>query len=141
MVAEVYLRSFQGAYRFPMAHTDAQVRTWIRDVVIPARETWAAVTADGSIVGMMVLDGPELDQLYIAPGWTGRGIGGRLVELAQGLRPGGLSLFTFQVNHGACRFYERHGFVLVDETDGARNEERQPDVRYTWPGRAAESPA
>ncbi len=133
-IADLYLRSFRGAYRFPLAHTDRQVRDWIREVVIPARETWAAVTSDGSLVGTMVLDGAELDQLYIAPGWTGRGIGTRFVELAKRLRPGGLALYTFQVNHGARRFYERHGFVLVDETDGARSEERQPDVRYAWPG-------
>jgi ribosomal protein S18 acetylase RimI-like enzyme len=117
-----------------MAHTDAQVRDWIRDVVIPGRETWAAVAGD-LVVGMMVLDGAELDQLYIAPGWTGRGIGSRMVELAKELRPGGLALFTFQVNQGARRFYERHGFLLIDESEGSRNEERQPDVRYAWPGR------
>lgn len=133
-IAEVYLRSFRGAYPFTRAHTDDQVRSWIRDVIIPTRETWAAV-AGGSVVGMMVLDGEELDQLYIAPGWTGRGVGGRLVKLAKGLRPGGLSVYTFQVNEGARRFYERHGFVLVDKSEGSRNEERQPDVRYSWSGR------
>jgi GNAT superfamily N-acetyltransferase len=132
-VASVYLESFHGAYRFPLAHTDDEVRDWIRDVVIPARETWAAVAA-GAAVGMLVLDGAEVDQLYVAPGWTGHGIGSRLLELAKQLRPGGLALYTFQVNRGARRFYERHGFVLVDESDGSRSEERQPDVRYAWPG-------
>ncbi len=134
MVADVYLRSFQGTYRFGLAHTDGQVRDWIRDVVIPARETWAAVVAGGLVVGMMVLESEELDQLYIAPSWTGRGIGSRFIELAKRLRPMGLSLNTFHVNGHARRFYERHGFVLVDESDGSRNEEHQPDVRYAWPG-------
>jgi hypothetical protein len=41
-------------------------------------------------------------------------------------------LWTFQTNTGARRFYERHGFVAVDETDGSANEERAPDVRYAW---------
>jgi ribosomal protein S18 acetylase RimI-like enzyme len=133
-VADVYLRSFKGRYSFPLAHTDDQVRDWIRDVVIPTRETWVAVAATGLVVGMMVLEGAELDQLYIAPGWTGRGIGSRFVELAKRLRPAGLSLYTFGVNQGARRFYERHGFELVDENDGSRNEEHQPDVRYAWQG-------
>ncbi len=44
----------------------------------------------------------------------------------------GLELWTFQVNARARRFYERHGFVEVDRTDGGHNEERQPDVRYAW---------
>jgi hypothetical protein len=29
-------------------------------------------------------------------------------------------------------FYERHGFRAERETDGARNEEWQPDVLYRW---------
>jgi hypothetical protein len=36
------------------------------------------------------------------------------------------------VNVGARCFYERHGFTAVEMTDGAGNDERQPDVRYAW---------
>lgn len=28
--------------------------------------------------------------------------------------------------------FERHGFVLTRETDGSRNEEKEPDVLYIW---------
>jgi hypothetical protein len=41
--------------------------------------------------------------------------------------------WTFQRNKAARRFYERHGFTLVRETDGARNEEKEPDAEYCWP--------
>jgi len=132
MVSGMFLASFKATYDFPLAHTDEEVRGWIRDDLIPAKETWVAVDGVGAVIGVMALDGDDLAQLYIAPGWTGRGIGSRFVELAKRLRPTGLSLFTFQVNQGARRFYERHGFIVVDENDGARNEERQPDVRYEW---------
>jgi len=44
----------------------------------------------------------------------------------------GLSLWTFQKNTAARASYERHGFEAVDETDGAANEEREPDLLYTW---------
>jgi GNAT superfamily N-acetyltransferase len=132
MVADVYLGSFKATYRFPLAHADDEVRGWIRDVVLPTKETWIAADASGLVVGMMALESAELDQLYVAPGWTGHGIGSRLVALAKRRRPNGLSLYTFQVNHRARRFYERHGFILVDENDGSRNEEGQPDVQYTW---------
>ena len=54
-----------------------------------------------------------------------------LVALAKELRPEHLDLWTFQTNIGARRFYERHGFVSVDTTDG-ENEERAPDVHYRW---------
>jgi ribosomal protein S18 acetylase RimI-like enzyme len=131
-VADVWLRSFATALpSVRRAHTDDQVRAWFREVVVPGEETWVA-TADESVVGMMVLDDEDLDQLYLDPAWQGRGIGGRLVDLAKQRRPAGLALWTFQVNESARRFYERHGFVAAETTDGHRNEEREPDVRYVW---------
>ncbi|MFE0704740.1 GNAT family N-acetyltransferase [Streptomyces sp. NPDC058872] len=131
-VADVWLRSYAAALPdVRRAHTDEQVRSWLREVVVPGLETWVA-TVDGSVVAMMVLDGEELDQLYVDPPWRGRGIGDRLVDLAKRRRTAGLSLWTFQVNAPARRFYERHGFTAVEHTDGHRNEEREPDVRYAW---------
>ena len=44
-----------------------------------------------------------------------------------------LSLWTFQRNAAARRFYERQGFTLVEATDGSRNMEKEPDVLYRWP--------
>ncbi len=72
----------------------------------------------------MVLDGDEVDQLYVGPEWQRRGVGSNLLRLAQRWRPRGLALWTFQSNHPARRFYERHGFVAVAWTDGSTNEER-----------------
>ncbi|MFE6886767.1 GNAT family N-acetyltransferase [Streptomyces sp. NPDC057694] len=131
-VAEVWLRSFAAALpSVRRAHTDDQVRSWFREVVVPGQETWVAAVED-SVVAMMVLDGEDLDQLYLDPAWQGQGIGSRLVDLAKQRRPAGLALWTFQVNDSARRFYERHGFIAAEWTDGHRNEERQPDIRYLW---------
>jgi GNAT superfamily N-acetyltransferase len=135
-VAEVWLRSFTAALpSVRRAHSDDQVRSWFREVVVPDQETWVA-TVDDSVVAMMVLDGEDLDQLYLDPAWQGQGIGGCLVDLAKQRRPAGLSLWTFQANEPARRFYERRGFVAAECTDGQRNEEREPDIRYVWrPGK------
>ena len=43
-----------------------------------------------------------------------------------------LRLWVFQENVGARRFYERRGFRLVRETDGAGNEEKEPDALLEW---------
>jgi GNAT superfamily N-acetyltransferase len=130
-VAALWLASFRATYAFPIAHTDDQVERWIRDVVIARQETWVAATR-AEAVGLMSLDGEMLDQLYVRPGWTGQGIGSELLRLAKARRPGGLALYTFQVNSGARRFYERHRFVAVSFGDGSGNDEGQPDVRYEW---------
>lgn len=134
-VADVWLRSRRAAVpAIPEpVHPDDEVRHWFETVVVPTRETWLA-EVDGATVAVLVLDGDELDQLYVDPGWQGRGIGSELVRLAQQHRPGGLALWTFLSNLPARRFYERHGFFTVGWTDGSANEERAPDVRYVWGG-------
>ncbi|HZD99211.1 MAG TPA: GNAT family N-acetyltransferase [Micromonosporaceae bacterium] len=137
VVADVWLRSFaQALPSVRRAHSDDDVRSWIRDVVVPDRETWVA-TVDGAVVAVMVLgaitDGVgEIDQLYVDPPSQGGGLGRRLVDVAKQRYPAGLELWTFQVNAPAQRFYERAGFVAVDRTDGSGNEEQEPDVRYRW---------
>jgi GNAT superfamily N-acetyltransferase len=130
--ADVWLRSYAAALPgVRRAHTDDEVRVWFRDVVVPERETWV-VEAAGTVVGLMVLGPGEIDQLYLDPDWRGRGLGDRFIQLAKELFPSGLSLWTLQVNHAAARFYEMHGFVAVEQTDGRDNEEKEPDLRYAW---------
>ncbi len=139
-VAQVWLRSFGTSLpTVRQVHTPEQVHGWVRDVLVAGRETWVAVAED-KLVGMMVLDDGWVDQLYLDPAWRGRGIGDRFVELAKRRRPAGLQLWTFQVNGPACRFYQRHGFVPVEWTDGAGNEEHEPDVRYHWRPAAVDVP-
>jgi len=132
-IADAWLAAFRENYAFPPAHTDAEVLDWVRTGLLPAADTWVAVAA-GSVVGFMALRDGWIEQLYIRQPWTRRGIGARLLALAQERQPDGLELWTFQVNAGARRFYERHGFAVAEMTDGAGNEERQPDVRYAWEG-------
>ncbi|PKR46034.1 GNAT family N-acetyltransferase [Streptomyces sp. EAG2] len=130
-LAEVWLCSFAAALpTVRRAHGDEAVRGWFAHLVTGC-ETWGAFDGEHA-VGLLVLDGDELDQLYLAPGRCGQGLGDRLVTLAKERRPAGLALWTFQVNTPARRFYERHGFTETERTDGTRNEEREPDVRYVW---------
>jgi GNAT superfamily N-acetyltransferase len=131
-VAYVWLRARAAAIPAIPApvHSDEQVRSWFERVVLPDREVWVAAV-DGAIVGVLVLDGEWLDQLYVEPGWSGRGVGSELLAVAKRQRPAGLRLWTFEANVRARRFYERHGFVATGSTDGD-NEEGAPDVRYEW---------
>lgn len=121
----------------PPAHPPGEVRDWFAAHVVPASELWLAETPEPRLAGVLVLDGSWLDQLYVEPELTGRGIGAALLAFAQDRRPGGLRLWTFVSNAGARRFYERHGFRETRRTDGRDNEERSPDILLVWPGRPA----
>lgn len=131
-VADIWLASFRAALpTVRLAHTDDEVRDWIARVVVGQLETWVA-EIDRAIVGVMALHDAWIEQLYLRPDWRGRGLGRQFVELAKERSPGFLQLWCFQVNEPARHFYERNGFVAAELTDGAGNEEREPDIRYEW---------
>ena len=144
-VAEIYLASFTTTLpSIELAHTHDECREHFSTTVIDDYETWVALI-DGDYAGFMALSaapdattpigaiaGAMIDHLYLRPSYTGRGIGERCLHLAKYRRPAGLDLWTFQINAGARRFYERHGFAAVYLGDGRDNEEGEPDVRYAW---------
>lgn len=136
-VAHVYLRSREFALpTVAVVHDDEDVRRWVGDDVIGRLDTWVA-DLDGTVVGMMALDRGRddagwIEQLYLDPAWIGRGLGARFADLAKQRYPGGLELWTFQANEPALRFYRSHGFVEMERTDGAGNENHAPDARLLW---------
>ena len=109
-------------------HTPDEDVVWMRETIFANDSVWLACAGE-AIVGIASRRDTWVTQLYVAPGWTGRGIGARLLERVAEESPV-LDLWAFQRNAGARRFYERHGFVAVELTDGQGNEEREPDVRY-----------
>jgi GNAT superfamily N-acetyltransferase len=133
-VADVLIRSRSAAVGAipPAVHSAAEIRDWVTFVVIPEREVWLTEDGDGRPLAVLVLEDGWVDQLYVEPGHTGRGLGARLLELAKSRRPGGLHLWTFAANTAAQRFYLRHGFTVAETTDGSGNEEKAPDVRFVW---------
>ena len=83
------------------------------------------------VLGFAACDGEELDALYVAEAERRQGVGTALLETLKANRDR-LTLWTFQANEGAQRFYRREGFAEVERTNGTRNDERLPDVRYVW---------
>lgn len=91
---------------------------------------WGVVDA-GAIVGIIAFTTDWINQLYVLPEAQGRGIGSKLLKVAQ-VDTTHLQLWTFQKNAHARRFYEAKGFAAIKQTDGSENEEKEPDVLYLW---------
>jgi len=131
-IAQVHIDARASAMPWlPVVHTFEETVQFFRDFVIPNQQVLVAENEAG-VVGFIAMEGEWVEHLYIAPAHQGIGIGNALLKRAKELRPEGLMLWTFERNHRARGFYERRGFVAVEFTDGSRNEERMPDVRYEW---------
>ena len=128
-IATLYERSFATLDYLPMLHTLDEHRSHFAEQVA-THEAW--VWEEDGVRGFMILSDELLMHIYLDVGWTGRGIGTALLEHAKERRPGGFTLWTFQQNDGARRFYERQGLVAVEFGDGSLNEEVVADVRYAW---------
>lgn len=112
-------------------HGEGATISYLREVVLPRRHVLVAADAAGRPLAFIAFGDGEVEHLYVAPEQRGRGLGARLLQRAQASGPA-LELWVFQRNEAARAFYERHGFRLVRLTDGAGNEEREPDARYRW---------
>ncbi|MGY2906257.1 N-acetyltransferase family protein [Bradyrhizobium sp. URHC0002] len=111
-------------------HTSDEDQWFYRERVFTGCHVHGAFEG-GALAGIIAFRSDWIDQLYVRPESQGRGVGSELLHVAKRAFDC-LQLWTFQRNLGARRFYEARGFVLVEETDGARNEEKEPDARYLW---------
>ena len=128
VIATMMRASLNSLDWMPVLHTPEEDLFFIRDILLPRQQVTIA-EAGKAIVGFIAVNGEWVDQLYLDPAWTGRGIGSRLLAQATAGMPL-VKLHCFQANTGARRFYERHGFRAESFGDGSANEEGLPDILY-----------
>jgi GNAT superfamily N-acetyltransferase len=121
----------------PSAHPDEELRAWVASHLVPTGGVEVA-EVEGRIVATMATetDGKTswVTQMAVDPSLVAQGLGSLLLAHAMQTLAPPIRLYTFQANLGARRFYERHGFVAIEFTDGQANEERCPDVLYEFCG-------
>lgn len=128
--AIIHRKAFDERLPWPSGlHTPDEDRIFFRERVFADCEVWGAI--DDEVIGFIAFRKGWIDQLYVLPHRQNQGAGRVLLQVAKGASPS-LMLWTFQRNAPARRFYEKHGFVAVKQTDGSGNEEREPDVLYQW---------
>ena len=85
-IADVLLSSRRALLPYaPLAHTDAEVRQWVSEALVPSGGVKVACLG-GTVIGFLATTRESnvswVNQLYIAPNHTGQGIGSRLLSLA-----------------------------------------------------------
>lgn len=105
-----------------------------KELADPAIRVQLAVDRDGTLAGYCKIrlacgwpqfargsNAVELKQLYMAPGRTGGGIGAALMEWseaeARSFGADEVQLSVWSGNHGAQRFYARHGFAKIADIE------------------------
>ena len=116
-------------------HDFADHLNFLKTVLIKEDKIFLAIDKKtDKAVGILAVAQNNLDRLYIHNDYQGIGIGSRLLKIAKELSGGNLRLFTFEVNKGARKFYEKHGFEIIGR--GFENEENLPDIMYEWKAKA-----
>jgi tRNA-Thr(GGU) m(6)t(6)A37 methyltransferase TsaA len=105
-------------------YPDELLASWDADLTLdPAfverHDVWAAVAGD-EVVGFYAVTGDgstrEIEHLWVAPGWMGRGVGRRMVEhLLAHARAAGVEELRVVSDPHAAGFYRRMGARQVDE--------------------------
>jgi len=131
-VARLHRHTVRASLPFvPDLHTPDDDARFFAETLFTRTDIWLAEDAAGEIAGYVAFRPDFVEHLFVRPEFQQQGLGLALLRKAmEGASE--LSLWTFQQNARARRFYERYGFAVVMETDGADNEEKLPDVLYRW---------
>jgi putative acetyltransferase len=129
-VARLHIAVLKASLPYlPDLHAPASVHAFFRDHVFPTSEIWVAATE--ALDGFCAFRPGWVDHLYIRPERHRQGLGTALLGKAMAVNTR-LQLWAFQRNINAIRFYRMRGFRVIRETDGSRNDEREPDALLEW---------
>ncbi len=107
---------------------------------LPSAPLWLAVDGQDRPLGFMLLDGAQMEALFIDPACRGQGIGRALVDHALTLH---LAVTTDvnEQNGQAVGFYEHLGFVATGRSDRDGQGRPYPLIHLRMDGRGLTPPA
>lgn len=131
-VVEIFNNARAEMTYLPIVHTPTEVNNFFTSLVKNG-DIWIAKFED-KVVAFMEIKEDWLHHLYVVPNFQNRGIGKSLLDKAKQESPKRISLWIFEDNREAIKFYEREGFILQEKRTEAQttNEEYLPDRKYIW---------
>lgn len=125
----LWRESFQHGVGALVPHSEEDHRRFVDDTLVPDTTLQVALR-DGALAGFVSFTPASVVQLYVGVPHLGKGIGTRLLNLAKERSAGSLWLYTFTSNTKAQRFYEHHGFEILER--GFEPVMQLPDILYGW---------
>jgi putative acetyltransferase len=115
-LVDIWLRAVRATHAFLTEDDIQSLLPIVRDAALAGLEVWVLCTDESEAVGFMGLAGTSVEALFIAPEWTHRGGGRRLLDHAHKLK-GRLSVEVNEQNAEATRFYRAYGFAVVGRSE------------------------
>ena len=104
----------------------------------PAGIRVAFTKSTDQMMGFMRKEGTTIQDLFLHADYQRAGLGSEFIRQAKE-ESDVLSLSTFEINRGAQKFYEFHGFVIVrrgfaslEDNPWATSQEQLADLTYEW---------
>ena len=118
-----------GLPRIPIINAE-RLRSEIPERVNKGSHVIYVACSQNELVAFVIFWADRLDQLFVHPRFQRNGIGKKLLQFAQSVRPHGYWLYALAANDGANRFYQREGLQRIGT-------EIEPElgidlVRYGW---------
>ena len=116
---EIWRAAVDATHGFLTPEDRAEIDVMVAEHFLPNAELWLATNEDDHPVGFLVMDGDNIDALFVDPSCHGQGFGTALLEHALALSPNATVDASEQATN-ALPFYLSKGFRVVgrSETDG-----------------------
>jgi putative acetyltransferase len=109
----IWERSVRATHHFLTEQDITLLRPLVaEELTAGAIELWVLTGPDDFPLGFLGLSANRIEALFLAPEYRGTGLGRRLVEHAQSLRAGALTVTVNEQNDAARSFYEQLGFEV-----------------------------
>lgn len=114
-LAEIVARSYRSAFMGILEEDVLASRNaaFFAERFASSWERMLVAERAGDIAGFLLMTDGHIDMLFMDPAVSGQGGGSALLKEAEAL--GARSLECFRDDHGARRFYERHGWRVARE--------------------------
>jgi len=121
-IMNVWSQSSTMAHPFLNSAFVEKVKSDMKNIYIPNSETWVYEN-DSEVIGFISMIGNEIGGLFVLPENQSKGIGTKLVNFINEFH-NELEVEVFEKNKIGGAFYNKHGFILINEFNHEESGER-----------------
>lgn len=137
---EIWRAAVDATHGFLTPEDRVEIDRMVAEQFLPQAELWLAEDGDGHVLGFLVMEGDEIDALFVDPAVHGQGYGTALIEHALALSPRAMVEASEQASN-ALPFYEARGFVRIGRSETDPQGRPYPLVRLRYAGGSDRGPS